>query len=99
MKHIIGLMVVAAIATQAFAQPTVWVSTRGVGPHIITEFDMTGAGTGRIIDQVAGAQPSAWGYRDGAADRNGHLYWGWDNVGIVAGVAQHNMDGSGGTQI
>ncbi len=94
MRNIIGLMVVAAIATQAFAQPTVWVSTRGAGPHHIDEFDMTGAGTGNSFDQVAGAQPSAWGYRDGMADRAGHLYWGWDG-----GVAQHNMDGSGGTQI
>ncbi len=94
MRNICCLLIVAAIATQAYAQPTVWVSARGAGPHHIDEIDMTGAGTGNAFDQVAGAQASAWGYRDGMADRNGHLYWGWDG-----GVAMHFMDGTGGTQI
>ncbi|MCH8807491.1 MAG: hypothetical protein IH986_15595 [Planctomycetes bacterium] len=94
MRNILCLLVIAAIATQAHAQPTFWVSTRGAGPHHIDEFNEDGTGTGNAFDQVAGAQASAWGYRDGMADRNGHLYWGWDG-----GVAMHFMDGSGGTQI
>ena len=94
MRKTLCLLVFAAIATQAYAQTTVWVSTRGTGPHHIDEFDLTGAGTGNSFDQVAGAQASAWGYRDGMADRAGHLYWGWDG-----GVARHDADGSNGTQI
>ena len=94
MRNFLCLLVIAAIATQAHAQPTFWVSTRGAGPHHIDEFNEDGSGTGNAFDQVAGAQASAWGYRDGMADRNGHLYWGWDG-----GVAMHLMDGSGGTQI
>ena len=94
MRYILCLLVIAAIAAQVYAQPTVWVSTRGSGPHHIDEFEMTGAGTGNSFDQVAGAQSSVWGYRDGMADRAGHLYWGWDG-----GVARHDADGSNGTQI
>ncbi|MCH8807490.1 MAG: hypothetical protein IH986_15590 [Planctomycetes bacterium] len=94
MRNICCLLIVAAITTQAYAQPTVWVSARGAGPHHIDEFHMIGGGTGNSFDQVAGAQGSAWGYRDGMADRAGHLYWGWDG-----GVAMHDTDGSNGTQI
>ena len=72
---------------------TYWVSTRGAGPHHIDAFDAFGNGTGVSFDQVAGAQSSAWGYRDGASDGT-FLYFGWEN-----GVARHNADGSGGTQI
>ena len=95
MRNICCLLIVAAIATQTYAQdPKVWVTTRGVGPHHIDEFNEDGTGTGAFFDQVDEAQPSDWGYRDGMADRAGHLYWGWDG-----GVARHNMDGTGGMAI
>ena len=46
---------------------TYWVSTRGTVIHKIHAFDAGGTLT-NSIDQVTGAQGSAWGYRDGASD-------------------------------
>jgi hypothetical protein len=94
-KHLPYLLV-PALAVQAFAQ-TYWVSARGdiaTGIHQIHQVDSNGVWTGVSIDQVNAAQASTWGYRDGASDRQGHVYFGWED-----GVARHDNDGSGGVQI
>lgn len=95
MKKLLCILAVAAMATPAMGA-MFWGSGRGVGavpPHMIWQFDASGNYTGTAIQQVAGAQTSAWGYRDGAFDGT-YMYFGWEG-----GVARHNADGSGGTQI
>lgn len=78
------------------AAQTIWGSARNItgGPgHQIHEFDASGTYTGNSVLQVPGALGSGWGYRDGASDGQ-YVYFGWET-----GVARHNADGSGGTQI
>ena len=95
MKRAICLLIAGTWVTPLLAQ-SVWVSARGVlgGRDHIHEFDTNGVYTTVSVDQVAGAQSSSWGYRDGAADRSAHIFYGWED-----GVARHNADGSGGVQI
>lgn len=91
MRKIILVLAVAAIAMPAFAQP-MWSSARNLtGNHQIHEFN--NGVLGASVDQVAGAQGSGWGYRDGAFDGT-YMYFGWES-----GLARHNMDGSGGTTL
>ena len=71
-----------------------WGSSRGVPrppllTHQIHAFDAAGV-LGVSIDQIAAAQSSAWGYRDGASDGT-FIYFGWEG-----GVARHDADGSNG---
>ncbi len=94
MKKLLCVLAIAGMATPAMGQ-VFWASARGVDavpPHQIHSFDMNGV-LMNSVDQVAGAQSSAWGYRDGAFDGT-FMYFGWEG-----GVARHNIDGSGGTQI
>ncbi len=94
MKKLLCVLAIAGMAPSAMGA-VFWASARGVDalpPHQIHSFDMNGV-LMNSIDQVAGAQSSAWGYRDGAYDGN-LMYFGWEN-----GLASHNADGSGGTQI
>lgn len=95
MKRLLCLLAVGAISVPALSQIEYWGSSRGLGgaPHVIYGFDAAGTWTLDEPQQVAGAQSSAWGYRDGAFDGT-YTYWGWET-----GVARHNADGSGGTQI
>lgn len=99
MRRLFALGLVVALAwavTPAFAGDSVWYSARGanaVPPHQIHQFDADGNYQGVSIDEVADAQTSGWGYRDGASDETS-LFWGWET-----GLAQHNADGSGGTEI
>jgi hypothetical protein len=99
MRKLLTLGLVVAVAwavTPAMAGDTVWYSARGanaVPPHRIHEFDADGVYTGTSIDEVADAQTSAWGYRDGASDETS-LFFGWET-----GLAQHNADGTGGVEI
>ncbi len=92
MRKTLIVLAVAAIAMPAVGQ-TMWSSARNTtGNHQIHAFDMTGT-LGASVDQVAGAQGSGWGYRDGAFDGS-VMYFGWES-----GLATHNPDGSGGTTI
>ena len=67
-----------------------WGSARNLaGNHQIHAFDAAGV-LGASVDQIAAAQGSPWGYRDGASDGT-FLYFGWEG-----GVARHDADGSNG---
>ncbi|MCH8805048.1 MAG: hypothetical protein IH986_03050 [Planctomycetes bacterium] len=94
MRRIVCLWIAGGVAMWAHGDLSYWVSARGAAQHQISQYDANGKPTGIVLDQVGGAQASAWGYRDGMADRDGHIYFGWDG-----GVARHNADGSDGTQI
>ncbi|MCK4341561.1 MAG: hypothetical protein KAY37_07560, partial [Phycisphaerae bacterium] len=70
-------------------------SARGLnnpGGHLVALLDETGTMYGQY-NQIAAAQGSTWGYRDGAYDGE-YVYFGWDT-----GVAQHDPDGANGVQI
>jgi hypothetical protein len=74
------------------AGPVIHTTARGQnnpGGHLVTIYDETGTKTGQY-DQIAGAQSSSWGYRDGAYDGD-YLYFGWES-----GVARHDVDGANG---
>ena len=94
MRFFVCALIAAGISASAWGDVSFWSAARGAGPHRIFQFDANGVFTGVAIEQVAGAQSSSWGYRDGASDRESHIYFGWDG-----GVARHNADGSGGAQI
>lgn len=47
------------------------------GPHTIYVYDATGALT-RQFPQPAASNATVWGYRDGATDNNGAIFFGWD---------------------
>lgn len=100
LRLILVSLVAAIFAASAVALGPFWVSERGAGvpaTHMIHNYTWAppgpGAYTGVSFAQVAGAQASAWGYRDGTFDGT-HMYFGWEG-----GVARHNADGSGGVQI
>jgi hypothetical protein len=92
MKNALVLVTVLALVGTAAAE-NVWISGRDtVANHQIHLFDLAG-NYSLSVDQVPGAQGSAWGYRDGATDGT-YVYFGWEN-----GVARHDADGGNGTQI
>ena len=90
MKRILCLLFVVTISGQALGQLDYWTSARDLqGPNQLHLFD--GPDYIRSVDQIPGAAGDGWGYRDGAADRAGHMYFGWGG-----GVGRHDFDGSNG---
>lgn len=63
-------------------QGRIFVTSRGVGaapPHLIYEFDATGALIGTYEQSAAANAGSVWGYRDGCVDpATGLIYWGYE---------------------
>ncbi|MCH7905580.1 MAG: PEP-CTERM sorting domain-containing protein [Armatimonadetes bacterium] len=83
----------AGAHAQVFHLSSRLIPAAGGRANVVYLLDATGTLTGQY-NQVAGAVTDAWGYRDGAVDRANNVYFGWGG-----GVARHNADGSGGTQI
>jgi hypothetical protein len=95
MRRVILGLAVGAIVLPAFAQEF-HVSSRvivGTGrANEVYRIDNTGTHVA-TYPQVPGAAADSWGYRDGMFDGT-YVYFGWGG-----GLARHNADGSGGTQI
>lgn len=94
MKKVLAVLLAGAIVAPVLAQGQ-WHSARKMTgqKHRLWLFDSAGAYQNKWVDQVAGAQTSSWGHRDGCFDGK-YVYFGWEN-----GVARYNQDGSGGTTI
>ncbi|MCH8806539.1 MAG: hypothetical protein IH986_10685 [Planctomycetes bacterium] len=92
MNKTVCFLIALGACVPAWAQ-TYWVSSRGFGgpPHVLFEFDANGQWTFAEPLQIPESDSSAWGYRDGASDGAGHIYFGWEG-----GVARHDDDGSNG---
>ncbi|MCP5119299.1 MAG: hypothetical protein GY953_51515, partial [bacterium] len=96
MSRIVWAPVVMGLAVPVLADGVYWSSARGSSggtTNRIHLFDENGVLL-NSVEAVAGAQTSAWGYRDGMTDRSGHIYFGWED-----GLARHNLDASGGVQL
>lgn len=79
-----GIVAAAAFCCAAVGQVEYWSSSRNLaGPHQINLFD--GPVFITSVEQAPVAQTSSWGYRDGASDRSGDMYFGWE-----AGVRRHD---------
>ena len=93
MSRIVWTLAVAAASLPAVADVMYWVSGQDAdGTYRIYQFDDNGVYIGVAVEQIPAAQTG--GYRDGMTDREGRLYFGWDN-----GVARHYFNGQGGRQI
>ncbi|MCH8275276.1 MAG: PEP-CTERM sorting domain-containing protein [Armatimonadetes bacterium] len=97
LKLTLATLAAAALVGSAVAQnPNVFhASARLIPPaggraNVVYLMDATGTVTGQY-NEIAAAAGDAWGYRDGAADRNNNVYFGWGG-----GVARHRADGTGG---
>jgi len=85
MNRALALLIALGFVAQSWGQVLYWVSVRGeAGPHEIRLLD--GPNVIMAFDQASEAQGSAWGYRDGATDRAGHMYFGWEG-----GVRRHDL--------
>lgn len=60
--------------------------------HFVSLLDQTGTKFGQY-DEIAAAQSSSWGYRDGTFDGD-YVYFGWES-----GVARHDANGANGVQV